>query len=181
MPGETKSDIADSRDFLKSIYADWFRVFVATPIPGSEMHEKVLHNNYYKVPPIKANYKRAVIETEHMSPEYVQFMTYYMNIELNFVHNSNMRLGRYKTALEGFLNVVNVKSDHALAHYYGSVCYRELGDQQKAKTHLEEAVKIIERTDFWDQFIKDFDIPVIDEVKNGHIRGRISGTQSYVN
>ena len=34
MPGETKEDISDSIRFLKSIYADWFRTFVATPIPG---------------------------------------------------------------------------------------------------------------------------------------------------
>ena len=42
-----------------------------------------------------------------MTPEYVQFMTYYMNIELNFVHNANMRLERYSTALKA-KNVINV-------------------------------------------------------------------------
>lgn len=176
MPGETKADIDDSRKFLKSIYADWFRVFVATPIPGSEMHEKVLHNNYYKVAPIKANYKRAVIETEHMTPEYVQFMTYYMNIELNFVHNSNMRLGRYKTALEGFLNVLSVKSDHAIAHYYASVCYEELNDHDNSNHHLTEAIAIVEKTDFWDVFINDFEIPITKRIKNTDIVSRVAET-----
>ena len=80
MPGETKQDILESREFLKTIYADWFRIFVATPLPGSEMHETVLHNNGYRVSPIKGNYKRAIIETKDMTPEYIQHMTYYMNI-----------------------------------------------------------------------------------------------------
>ena len=158
MPGETKQDIAESREFLKSIYADWFRVFVATPIPGSEMHEKVLHNNYYKVPPIKANYKRAVIETEHMTPEYVQFMTYYMNIELNFVHNANMRLERYSTALEGFKNVINVKPDHAVAHYCAAKALAGLGKADEAANHMQAAKDFVAETTFWDVFINDFNL-----------------------
>ena len=160
MPGETKQDIAESQVIkdLKSIYADWFRVFVATPIPGSEMHEKVLHNNYYKVPPIKANYKRAVIETEHMTPEYVQFMTYYMNIELNFVHNANMRLERYSTALEGFKNVINVKPDHAVAHYCAAKALAGLGKADESANHMQAAKDFVAETTFWDVFINDFNL-----------------------
>ncbi len=158
MPGETKQDVLESREFLKTIYADWFRIFVATPIPGSEMHETVLHNDSYKVAPIKGNYKRAVIETPDMTPEYINFMTYYMNIELNFVFNSNMRLGRYKTALEGFKNVINIKPDHAIAHYYAYKCLDALGQKMSAKAHLSEAELIISQTNFWNVFIEDFAI-----------------------
>ncbi len=32
MPGETMQDINDAREFLKTVYADWFRIFVATPV-----------------------------------------------------------------------------------------------------------------------------------------------------
>ena len=122
------------------------------------MHETVLHNDGYKVAPIKGNYKRAIIETPDMSPEYIQFMTYYMNIELNFVFNANMRLGRYKTALEGFKNVINVKPDHALAHFYAYRCLDALGQESVAEAHLKEAEHIISQTDFWNVFIEDFDI-----------------------
>ena len=160
MPGETKQDIIDSREFLKTLYADWFRIFVATPIPGSEMHQTVLQNNLYKVPPIKGNYKRAVIQTEHLTPDFVQFMTYYMNIELNFVFNSNMRLGRYDVALESFENVIGVKSDHAIAHYYSSICAEKIGDSAKSRLHLQTAEKIIKSTNFWDVFIDDFSLPL---------------------
>ncbi len=158
MPGETKRDIKESQEFLKSIYADWFRIFMATPTPGSEMHEKALTNDYSKVAPIRANYKRAVIETEHMTPEYVQFMTYYMNIELNFVHNSNMRLERYLTALEGFKNVINVKPDHAVAHYFAAKALEGLGKPLEASSHLQMARDFVADTTFWDVFINDFNL-----------------------
>ena len=110
MPGETKQDIAESRKFLKTLFADWFRIFVATPIPGSEMHQTVLEKGMYEIPPIRGNYKRAVIKTEHLTPDFVQFMTYYMNIELNFVFNSNMRLGNYEVALASFKKCYKCKT-----------------------------------------------------------------------
>ena len=160
MPGETKQDIIDSRKFLKTLYADWFRIFVATPIPGSEMHTTVLQKSLYKIPPIKGNYKRAVIQTEHLTPEFIQFMTYYMNIELNFVFNSNMRLGRYDVALESFENVINVKSDHAIAHYYSSICAEKIGNSEKSRLHFQTAKEIIKSTDYWDIFIDDFSLPL---------------------
>ena len=118
------------------------------------------YKDLYQVPPLKGNYKRAVIQTEHLTPEYVQFMTYYMNIELNFAFNSNMRLGRYDVALESFENVINVKSDHAIAHYYYSVCAEKIGDSKKSHRHLQIAKKIINSTDFWDIFIDDFSLPL---------------------
>lgn len=163
MPGETKQDIDDSRKFLKTIDADWFRVFVATPIPGSEMYATCEANDYFKVSPLKANYKRAVVETEHCTPEYVQYMCYLMNIELNFVHNANLRLGNYEVALESFLNVINVKPDHAIAHYYAGVCYSQLKQPKNAKQHFVKAYEYSVATDFWNEFIEMFDIQIKSE------------------
>lgn len=160
MPGETKEDIEDSRKFLKTIDADWFRVFVATPIPGSEMYATCEANDYFKVSPLKANYKRAVVETEHCTPEYVQYMCYLMNIELNFVHNANLRLGNYEVALESFLNVINVKPDHAIAHYYAGVCYNHLKQSNNSRKHIELAYAFSQATEFWDEYIQMFNIPI---------------------
>lgn len=170
MPGETMEDINDSREFLKTVYADWFRIFVATPIPGSEMYETCEANDYFKVTPMKANYKRAVIETGVMTPEQTQSMTYYMNIELNFVYNANLRLGRYDVALESFMKVLNVKSDHAIALFYVGYCHEQLGNSDLAKDYYLQAKKICEDTDFWDVYINDFDIPIYD--KSPEIRAK---------
>jgi radical SAM superfamily enzyme YgiQ (UPF0313 family) len=160
MPGETKEDIQEAREFLKSVYGDWFRIFVATPIPGSEMYDTCETNDYFKVPPKKGNYKRAIVETEYLTPEYVQYMTYYMNIELNFVYNSNIRLGNYDIALESFLNVLGVKPDHAIAHYYVSYCHKKMGQIAQADVSYAKAQEIVSSTDFWDSYIQDFNIPI---------------------
>lgn len=157
MPGETMQDIEDARKFLKTIYADWFRVFVATPIPGSDMYKQCHAENLFDVTPLKANYKRAVVSTEHMSPADVQRMTYLMNIELNFVYNSNMRLEKYDVALESFRNVINVKPNHALAHYYISICYDKLGNSNLKNYHIDLAQKY--RDELWDYYINEFKIP----------------------
>jgi anaerobic magnesium-protoporphyrin IX monomethyl ester cyclase len=160
MPGETIDDINDAREFLKTIYADWFRIFVATPIPGSDMYKQCEAENLFDVTPLKANYKRAVVTTKHLKPEDVQRMTYLMNIELNFVFNSNMRLGNYEIALESFKNVINVKPDHAIAHFYAAICYQKLNNYQMFKYHAECAEMY--RDDFWDKFIHEFNIPFGD-------------------
>jgi anaerobic magnesium-protoporphyrin IX monomethyl ester cyclase len=164
MPGETKQDIDDSRKFLKSIYADWFRVFVATPIPGSEMYEACLSNDLFlnNESILQANYKKAVLNTNELTPEYVQEMTYIMNIELNFVYNSNYRLGNYGIALESFLNVIKIKNDHALAFYYAALCYEKLGMTSKYEHFLQKSREIVEKDSFWIQFIEMFKIPIYE-------------------
>lgn len=160
MPGETKADIEDSRRYLKTIYGDWFRVFVATPIPGSEMYTQAKEKNYFKISPLKANYKRAVLETEEMTAEEVQKMTYLMNIELNFVYNANMRLARWDVALDGFEGVLRVKPDHALAYYYAAVCLQNMGQAQKAEEYFNQASDLVEENPYWNEYIELFAIPL---------------------
>lgn len=163
MPGETKADISESREFLKTVYADWFRVFIATPIPGSEMYETCEENEYFKVSPLNANYKRAVIETEEVTPEYIQYMTYYMNIELNFIFNANIRLKHFDVALESFMKVLNIKPDHCIALYYVGYCYEMMGEEGNALKYYLDAKFVSDKTSFWDVFITDFSIPIYEK------------------
>lgn len=162
MPGETPADLSQSREYLKTIYADWFSILIAMPIPGSEMFGICEANSYFKTTPLRANYKRAVIETEHMTAEYVQYMAYLMNIELNFVFNSNLRLGNFALALESFGNVVRVKPDHAIAHYYAGLCLENLGDLGGAAGRYRMAASFASATDFWNDFLEIFHIPLHD-------------------
>lgn len=165
MPGETKNDIDDAREFLKSVYADWFRVFVATPIPGSEMYDDCVDGNLFDNDEGKllANYKKAVLKSGELTPEYVQEMTYTMNIELNFVHNSNYRLGNYGMALESFLNVINIKNDHAIAYYYAAKCYEKLNNRKKANEFFKKAEECALKDNFWSKYIDEFEIPIFSK------------------
>lgn len=160
MPGETKEDIAESREFLKSIYGDWFRIFVATPLPGSEMYAECVEQGYFTSAPGQANYKRAVLQTKDWTADYIQQVAYSMNIELNFVHNSNMRLGEHLKALRCFEAVLRVKPDHAIAHHFAGVCCASLGDPSGAAGHFEKAREFAERDPFWAPYVETFQIPL---------------------
>ncbi len=153
LPGETKQDIEDARSFLKTIDANWFLIFCATPLIGSEMFDICLKKNYLKGNYIGCDYKKAIIETEDFTAEYIQEMAYAMNLELNFVENSDFRLGNYEVALKGFENAIKARNDHAVAYYYAARCYEKLNNPQKARQYLETAEAIAEKNNFWRKYL----------------------------
>ncbi len=159
LPGETKKDIEEAISFLKTLDANWFLVFCANPLVGSEMFDICVKKNYLKGEYIGSDYKKAVVETEDFTAEYIQETAYRMNLELNFVYNSDLRLLDYKTALKGFENAIKAKNDHALAYYYASKCYAALGEKDKAKKYLELAKKF-SKLPFWQKYVKLFKIPI---------------------
>jgi anaerobic magnesium-protoporphyrin IX monomethyl ester cyclase len=162
LPGETKQDIADTRAFLKTINADWFRINVATPLAGSEMYDICESKNYFKSIPILGNYKKAIVETEDFTAAYIQEASYLMNIELNFVHNANMKLGHYEMALDSFANVLKAKYDHPIAHYYVSICHDKLHNREAAERSRELARQFAQGNAFWTEIIESFSLPILD-------------------
>ncbi len=167
LPGETKEDIEDARRFLKTIKANWFRVVIATPLPGSEMLDICLKKNYLKHGFIDCNYKKAVVETEVFTAEWIQEKAYLLNLELNFIENSDFRLGDYRTALKGFENAIKAKSNHAFAYYYASKCYRALGEFGKAKEYMATAKRIIDENPFWSKYAAMFNVEPVWENGKG--------------
>lgn len=160
LPGETKQDLENARAFLKTINANWYMIFCANPLVGSEMFKICLEKDYLKGSIVGSDYKKAVVETEDFTSEYIQGMAYFLNLELNFVDNSDFRLGDYKMALKGFENAIRSKNDHAIAYYYAAKCYEKLGDIIKAEQYLENARKIIKDSPFWKKYVDLFNIPV---------------------
>jgi radical SAM superfamily enzyme YgiQ (UPF0313 family) len=158
LPGENKLDIEEERTFLKKIDANWFRINVATPLVGSEMFDICVKHKYFKGDYLECNYKRAMIETEDFTREYIQEMAYVMNLELNFVHNSDFRLGNYAVALRGFETAIKARNDHAFAYYYASKCYEKLGDIEKAREYYDKAIKCIAENSFWRNYVEMFNI-----------------------
>ncbi|MBI5191901.1 MAG: B12-binding domain-containing radical SAM protein [Nitrospirae bacterium] len=160
LPGETKQDIEDTRSFLKTINANWFRINVATPLVGSEMFDISLNNNYLKGNYTDCDYKKAIVETEDFTAEYIQEMAYILNLELNLVENSDFRLGNYKMALDGFENAIRAKNDHAIAYYYAAKCYEKLGDSGKAQQYMNTAKMIATEKPFWRNYVDMFNVPI---------------------
>lgn len=160
IPGETKEDIEETRCNLRTINSNWFHINCTSPLVGSEIHTKSRQFGYIRGETLGADYKVAAIETPEFSIDYIQEMQYVLNLELNFVHNNDVRLGEYALALRGFENVIKIKSDHAFAWYYAAICHEKLGNTRKA---AECANKYIEyaQTPFWRKYIEMFDIQEI--------------------
>lgn len=156
MPGETKEDIEDAREFLKTIDANWFIILCASPLVGSEMYSVCEENGYLKDNYLGADYRRAVVETKDFSAAYIQETLYDLNIELNFVRNADVRLGYDEIALGGFENAIRAKHDHAVAFYFAAGCLERLGDKEKAASYRARAREIVQSNPFWREYFEKF-------------------------
>jgi anaerobic magnesium-protoporphyrin IX monomethyl ester cyclase len=160
MPGETKQDIEDAREFLKTIDANWFIILCASPLVGSEMYTICEDKGYLKNNYLGADYRRAVVETEDFTSAYIQETLYDLNIELNFVRNADVRLGLYSVALQGFENAIRAKSDHAIAWYFAAQCLEKLGDVDKSRQYLEQTACVLRESHFWRSYFEKFNLPI---------------------
>ena len=158
LPGETKQDIEDSRKFLKTINANWYAIYCAVPLVGSEMSDICLEKNYLKGSYIECNYKKAIVETEDFTAEYIQEKTYLLNLELNFVENSDFRLGNYETALKGFENTTRARDDHAFAYYFAAKCCKILNLDEKYSDYKTKYEELKEKSEFWRNYANQFDL-----------------------
>jgi len=161
-PGETKQDIEDTRSFLKTLDATWFRIYIATPLVGSEMFGICIKNNYLKGDYIDCDFKKAVIETEDFTPEYIREKAYSLNLELNFTENSDFRLGNYERALKGFENTLKVKSDHAFALYFAAKCCKAMGLKEKYLSYKAKYRQIVEASVFWKGYAGQFNLSAME-------------------
>ena len=155
MPGETKDDIKQALENLKSVPSNWFHVVCASPIVGSEMHEHALKNGFISGETLGADYRFAVINTNDFSSDYIQKMQYIFNLDLNFVNNNDMKYKNYHNALHGFKNTIRVKEDHCFAHYFISIAYKNLKKIKESEFHLKRAIEL-SKFKFWKKFIRYF-------------------------
>ncbi|MFH0926492.1 MAG: radical SAM protein [bacterium] len=158
LPGETKQDIEDTRVFLKSLDVNWFRIVVATPLVGSELYKICIEKNYISSNDIVCDYKKAVINTEDFTSDYIVQKAYLLNLEINFVENSDIRLGNYKKALERFKNTIMVKEDHAFAYYFAAKCYKMLGISNEYQIYKKRYQEIVENSVFWQNYANQFNL-----------------------
>ena len=162
LPGETKQDIEDARSFFKTLNPTWFRFSMATPLVGSEMLDICIENDYIKGDYMKGDFKKAVIETEDFTTEYIQEKTYFLNLELNFMENSDFKLGNYETALKGFKNSIRVKSDHAFAYYFAAKCFKVMNLEDKYLLYKTKYQEIIKESEFWKGYANKFSLAALE-------------------
>jgi anaerobic magnesium-protoporphyrin IX monomethyl ester cyclase len=158
MPGETKADFEEARHNLRKIASNWFNIAIASPIVGSEMHEVAMSKGYISINTLGSDYRTAVICTEDFTPEFIQEYQYFMNLDLNFVHNFDVRCGAWDWAIKGFTNVLRLRESHAFAHYYLSICYRNTGDKKLEEAHLDRYRALL-LDPFWGRWASILGLP----------------------
>lgn len=132
LPGETRQDIEEARLNLRTIPANWYHVVCASPVVGSEIHKIASEKRYISGDVLGADYRVAVINTPDFSADYIQDMQYVFNLELNFLYNSDLRLGNLETAKTGFSNVLKLRPDHLVANLCLAYVYAKRGDDGSA-------------------------------------------------
>ena len=162
MPGETKEDINEARINLRRMNCNWYHIVCASPIVGSEMHDVARENNYISGDTLGADYRKAVINTEEFTSQYIQDTAYVMNLELNFIYNADVKLGDYDLALAGFVNVIRISPEHAIAYFFASLCNFKLGNIDKAKDYLDSYINLLGNK-FWRKYIDLFNLPILDK------------------
>jgi radical SAM superfamily enzyme YgiQ (UPF0313 family) len=178
-PGETLEDIAHARRNLRGLKTNWFNINCTSPLDGSEMHELALRKGYIPADAMGSDYHKAVISTEDFSSDDIARIQYEMNLELNFVHNCDMRLGEYRTALRGLANVIRIRPEHAFAHYFAAICYSALGEEENYIQHRDAYLENV-KLPLWRGYAEMFelesapprhtDTAIVDLVSGGESR-----------
>lgn len=158
-PGETDEHRKETVNFVKSLNADWAQVLVATPFKGSRLYDICIDNNYlYNYDITNISMRECHIKTPGYEPEYIEYIAYKMNLDINFINNFNIRKGNYEKALNWFTDILGKFPKHAFAHYCKAECYKKLGDINKSKFHLEQFESIVKQDEFWAKYAKDFNL-----------------------
>ena len=155
-PDETVEDIQEALSYLRKAEYHWATISNLIPISGSEVHHKIVEENGAEYNIDSAN----VFMARYANPKTMDYMLgdikYTMNLDINFVNNPYMRMGKYDLAARRFQAILYSVPDHALAHYYLAKCYEHMGEN--AEKELEQFQKIIDTSTFWRNYAEHFNL-----------------------
>lgn len=153
LPSETRAERQETRDAIFDWGLDWAFFNYATPLRGSELFRLCKENNWIekKYLPIGAiDMTDYVISAPGMDKEEIKQTVFRMNLDLNFVNNSNLRKGNLKTALQTFREVVERHPAQPFAHYYLARCLASMGgDKADIDRHYLNYRAIIGESKTW--------------------------------
>lgn len=122
MPGETDEHRKETLTLIKDAGIDWAGFCPAIPYRGTVLYNQCVREGYINEIPLgeldTGNYS---LNVPGVPKEYITEQTYLMNLDINFVHNYQMKQGEYEKAMCLFLQVLERCPDHAFA-YNGIQC-----------------------------------------------------------
>ena len=161
LPGEMPEHRNETLEMMLDSGFDWAHVYCAIPIFGSRLYDICADNGYIEnTNSLDFINTKSVIRAPGVDPEEIEAMAYEMNLQANFVHNANMKVGNYKTAINYFKNVCEKYPDHAFAHYYLSEAYRKSeSSSDSSEKHYKEFVRILNNDAWWMKKAEEYEIP----------------------
>jgi len=153
LPGETDEHRNETVETLIENQFDWVHVYVAMPIAGSRLYDICIENGYIDAPSAEDFVAtKSVINAPTINPVEIEKFAYETQLIVNFVHNSNIKNGRYDVAIDYLKNVCDKYPEHALGHYYLSICYEKLGENNLFAMHKNMADEIFMKDTWWQGF-----------------------------
>ena len=144
LPGETRAEREETRDAVLDWGLDWASFNYATPLRGSELFHQCKANGWIdkKYLPIGAiDMTEYVIRAPGIDPAEIESFVFNVNLDVNFVHNRNMRIGNIEVARRTFKELVERHPGQAFAHYFLARCDDLLmGDGSASYRRYEQIV-----------------------------------------
>jgi anaerobic magnesium-protoporphyrin IX monomethyl ester cyclase len=144
LPGETRAEREETRDVILDWGLDWASFNYATPLRGSELFRQCKANGWIeeRYLPIGAiDMTKYVIRAPGIDPAEIESFVFNVNLDVNFVHNRNMRVGNFEVARRTFKELVERHPGQAFAHYFLARCDDLLvGDGSASYRRYEQIV-----------------------------------------
>jgi radical SAM superfamily enzyme YgiQ (UPF0313 family) len=160
LPGETRAERQETREAIFDWGLDWSFFNYATPLRGSELFRMCKENKWIaeKYLPIGAvDMTDYVITAPGMDRDEIKQTVFAMNLDLNFVHNSNLRKGNLKTAYQTFKEVVERHPTQPFAQYFLGKCLEAMGGgETEVDRHYQNYQNIILESKTWHDAAREF-------------------------
>ena len=157
LPGEMDEHREQTRQLLLDVGFDWAHIFCAQPIFGSRLHEICVDKGYIDQSEFLDQVSsKPLIRAPGVDPEQIGRTAYLLNLEVNFVHNYNLREGNLDSAIRYFRNVIDKYPDHALGHHAMGRALAKAGDVDGARASMARYESLIQEDPWWYEHAQHF-------------------------
>jgi anaerobic magnesium-protoporphyrin IX monomethyl ester cyclase len=176
LPGEARSERQETKDAIYEWGLDWAFFNYATPLRGSELFRQCKENNWIeeKHLPIGAiDMTEYVINAPGMDKDEIKQTVFEMNLDLNFVNNSNLRRGNLNTAYQSFREVAERHPDQPFAQYFLGKCLEEMNACKiEVDKHYKNYRRLIGTSKTWHAAAQKFGLEMEPEYRCHDVRLR---------
>lgn len=162
-PGETLEDIQVTMDFIHGSGLNWIDIFIASPLPGSDLYDMCQAGGYLKNEDLdNCNFWQGNIETEFFKAEQIEDIQVYNVIKKDFVNNLDMQNKNWERALINFEYVINARHENPFAYYYAAKAAYEIGLKDKSEQYYAKYVDIRNSSREWEKVFQKFIAESVD-------------------